>query len=143
MTGFRTGLPALAAICALGAVQIAHATDPGGVAVTRWFNGIDSDSNLRITADELEHYGLLVFRRTDTDGNGTLSRDELTAVMLESFRKRSKSRFAELDVDTNGAISEGELTAAVIRQFSCMDADWDGAVTLEEARAALPSQKPK
>ncbi|HIP78105.1 MAG TPA: EF-hand domain-containing protein, partial [Kiloniellaceae bacterium] len=50
-------------------------------------------------------------------------------------------RFAELDTDENGAISESELTAAVIRQFSCMDADWDGAVTLEEARAALPPQR--
>lgn len=143
MTAFRTGLPTLVAICALGAVQIAHATDPGGGALTRWFDGIDSDSNLRITAAELERYGLLIFQRTDTDGSGALDREELTAAMLESFRKRSRSRFAELDADENGAISKSELTAAVIRQFSCMDADWDGAVTLEEARAALPPQRPK
>lgn len=60
----------------------------------------------------------------DSNGDGTLSRDEVLA--------HNRLRFDRLDQDSNGMISADEFSARLIAMFSRMDANSDGLLQGEE-----------
>ncbi len=77
-----------------------------------------------------------LFDALDDDADGTLSRTEFSAERLrEARREHARSRlFERLDRDGSGGLSRAELPD-MSRRLAAMDADGDGTVTREEARA--------
>jgi Ca2+-binding EF-hand superfamily protein len=77
-----------------------------------------------------------LFERLDQDGDGQISRDEFDAGALAEARRDAMRQhvFARLDRDGSGGITPDELPDPV-RRLEAMDADGDGIVTREEARA--------
>ncbi len=71
----------------------------------------------------------------DTNGDGAVSLDELTAYTATEV----KAKFAKIDANGDGAISLDESTAAatakIEKKFAKMDADGDGKVTKDELKA--------
>jgi len=77
------------------------------------------------------------FEGADSDGDGLLSRDELTARMTERAAGRIASRVGRMiehhDADGDGLLSMAELESGPMgRMFERLDADGDGAVSPEE-----------
>lgn len=77
-----------------------------------------------------------VFERLDEDGDGLLSKTELDMRRLREVRHELMRErvFARLDADASGGLSREELPDRS-RRLAAMDADDDGTVTREEARA--------
>jgi Ca2+-binding EF-hand superfamily protein len=77
-----------------------------------------------------------VFARLDTDGDGQLSEDEFGARELREARREmvQERMFDRLDRDGSGTLSRAEL-GVWLNRLEAMDADADGTVTREEARA--------
>lgn len=77
------------------------------------------------------------FEGADTDGDGLLSRDEITARMTERATARIATRvermIAHHDSDGDGMLSAEELKAGQGgRMFDRLDADGDGTISREE-----------
>ncbi len=74
-------------------------------------------------------------KEMDTNGDGAVSLDELTAHATTEV----KAKFAKIDANGDGAISLDESTAAatakIEKKFAKMDADGDGKVTKDELKA--------
>ena len=83
-----------------------------------------------------------LFERLDEDGDGLLSKAEFDASKIREARRGSMQEwvFARLDRDGSGGISRDELPD-MSRRLEAMDADGDGTVTREEARAHHMSRR--
>jgi hypothetical protein len=77
-----------------------------------------------------------LFARLDEDGDGQLSEAEFSARAVKSARHEMMRErlFDRLDTDGSGTLTRDELPNPVDR-LEAMDADGDGIVTQEEARA--------
>lgn len=69
-----------------------------------------------------------MFDRVDTNGDGTITREEAQAAR--------GAHFARLDTNGDGMISAEEFGARTDDHFSRMDLNGDGEVTREEAQQA-------
>lgn len=90
-------------------------------------------SGTTLAADKVEF--------ADTDGNGVISAEEITAA-----REANKAaRLAEFDVDGNGELSRDERRAAKDARYDDMlinfDADGDGELSREERQAAKDARR--
>ena len=68
-----------------------------------------------------------IFERLDTNKDGEITFEEMTA--------KSTERFSKLDKDGNGTISVEEMTVQKKEFFDKIDADGNGTINKEEARA--------
>ncbi len=77
-----------------------------------------------------------VFKQLDANGDGEIGKAEFSTGKLRDARRQAMRAqlFARLDTDGNGDLSPDELPD-VTRRLEAMDADHDGTVTREEARA--------
>ena len=67
-----------------------------------------------------KHKSMMHAQKLDTNDDGAISLDELTA--------RQDRRFAKLDHDDNGMIEKHEFNARLIAMFQRMDRDGDGVL---------------
>jgi len=111
---------ALAALAVLFIATGARAQAPG------WFTALDADASGTITLAEMHTARFERFRRTDTDGDGYLSRTEIgdSADWLKWFDW--------YDANADARISLAEFEAKGAERFRLMDVDGDGGVTLGE-----------
>mgnify|MGYP003663424176 CR=1 FL=1 len=77
--------------------------------------------------DGKAHHKGGMFERLDTNGDGALTFEEMTA--------KSTERFSKLDEDGNGTISIEEMTVRKKVFFDKLDTDGNGSMSMEEAKA--------
>lgn len=66
----------------------------------------------------------------DTDGDGRVSKAELTAMM--AGRGDPDRQFARMDSNGDGYLDKAEITAALTERFNRMDRNGDGVLTPDE-----------
>jgi Ca2+-binding EF-hand superfamily protein len=77
----------------------------------------------------------------DTDGNGSLSRDEYMAAKSKRGGHRAERMFRRHDANADGTITLGEGADRATKWFKRLDADGDGRVTKGELDAARKAHR--
>lgn len=134
-----TGLTALA-LAATSITVVAHDRGPGkmGGGPQIDFAAADANSDGKLTPEELRTYGAAKFATTDTDGNGALSVEEVTAHMQTRAKMRAGKGAARMferrDANGDGELSLEEMTpkGGEQRIFAHLDSNNDGAISAEE-----------
>lgn len=72
----------------------------------------DLDGDGRVTREEFETVKAQKFDEADTNADGTLSADEMQALVLASVAERQQAAFDAADADADGFISLAEFTDA-------------------------------
>ncbi|WGW05599.1 EF-hand domain-containing protein [Tropicibacter oceani] len=136
-----------ALVLTMGTAGIAHARGYAsdgqqGAGMQQMFEKFDTDSDGKITQAEIDAAKAARFAAADSDGDGFLSAEEMTAYADQMRAERETQRRAarteamvkSLDKDGDGKLSAEEATAGGPGQMMLqrLDADKDGAVSLEE-----------
>jgi hypothetical protein len=106
------------------------------------FETVDADKDGKITPAEIAALRKATVLGSDSNGDGKLSAEELTAQQVRGMTERAAARSARmilmLDVDGDGLLSVEEMAAGPgpMRMFDRLDTDGDGAITKAEADAA-------
>lgn len=113
-----------------------------GAQLIEMFDTLDADKSGTLSLAELEAGRKAEFAAADTNSDGNLSADELSARALARFQERLAERtqamLDNMDNDGNGSLSEAELgTGPGERHFARIDTDNDGAISKAEAEAAM------
>jgi Ca2+-binding EF-hand superfamily protein len=141
---------AVAALALVGAITASAALaqkgqgghEGRGAMMLEKFDTIDTDKDGKLSLAELETHRKAEFAAADSDADGALSADELAARQLAQFNATLADRTARMidnkDSDGNGSLSEAEVGEGPgERHFARIDADNDGAISKEEAEAAI------
>lgn len=104
------------------------------------FDQVDTNSDGKITAEEMQAYQAARFADVDTDGDGKISSEELSAHVeegrMERAEKRIESMIERMDTDGDGVLSTVEMAPKdADKMFERLDTDGDGAVSKEELEA--------
>ncbi len=112
------------------------------------FSELDADGNGEVTIAEMQAYGKARadarFAEADTNGDGSLSAEELLAQRDSDRAERRIDRMIErMDADGNGTLERAELTRdgedqseRMEKRFSRLDTDESGGLSEEEMAAA-------
>lgn len=117
-----------------------------GAMLGEMFDSMDADKDGKLTYAEMEAHRKAEFAAADTNGDGALSADELSARALVRFQEklaeRTQAMLDNMDNDGNGSLSEDEMGEGPgMRNFARLDADNDGAITKEEIQAGMKHRK--
>ena len=115
---------------------------------------MDANGDGALTADEISNHradkmakyaksgkrGEARFKKLDTDGNGTLSKEEFDAGMskhhAKRFQKRQARMMEHLDANKDGKITQDEMgTHLQDRMMARLDADGDGRISKKEMKS--------
>ena len=114
-----------------------------GNSIEEDFRRLDANKDGSISRDETQSVGTEVLRahfdNFDTDKNGTLSLQEITAFVQAQQAQLERQRneaFSRIDTDHDGGISKDEATKAndafLISTFESIDDNKDGKLSLQE-----------
>lgn len=146
-------IAALVAGTALATVAFAEMGPYGGEGhgghgpkLLEMFDAIDADQDGKLSLAELEAHRAAEFSAADTNGDGALDAGELSARMLARLEGRLAERTQHMldnkDNDGNGALSLAEMgNGPGADHFARIDTDNDGAISKEEAEAAMQHRK--
>ena len=117
-----------------------------GAMLTEMFDTMDADKDGKLTYAEMEAHRKAEFAAADTNGDGVLSPEELSARALARFQEklgeRTQGMLDTMDNDGNGSLSEAEMGEGPgMRNFARIDADNDGFVTKDEIQAGMKHHK--
>lgn len=140
----------VAVIALMGAVLASAAMadrGPGaqggpGAMLLEMFDGIDTDSDGKLTEAELAAHHEAMFTASDANADGMLNAEELAARQLARFTETLADRTARMienrDNNGDGSLSLAEMEEAPgMRHFARMDSDNDGAISKAEAEAGM------
>ena len=133
MKSISVGMAAVAGVILLAGT--AMAIEPWIPRNDKSFAKLDADRSGKVTLDEITPPAEKRFAGYDTDGDGAVSAAEIDARLKQALERRRNRILAGLDEDKNGSVSKAELDKFVEAMFNGADADDDGGVTLDEARA--------
>ena len=106
------------------------------------FENLDADGSGEITTEDLASLSDAHIGEFDTNGDGSVSRDEFIAIHAARAEERAAEMFERLDVDGDGVLSRdvlemrrggGQRGARMIERF---DTDGSGGVSAEEFEEA-------
>ncbi|MDM7933397.1 EF-hand domain-containing protein [Tabrizicola sp.] len=139
-------LALLGALTGTGALAEMGQRGPGGpdgrgAMLLEMFDGIDTDSDGKLTEAELEAHRTAMFTAFDANGDGLLDAEELAARQLARFSETLAERTARMienrDNNGDGSLSLAEMDAGPgQRGFARIDTDNDGAISKAEAQEA-------
>ncbi|MFZ1469176.1 MAG: EF-hand domain-containing protein [Paracoccaceae bacterium] len=134
-------LMGLTAALMAGLPAIAHAEKgDNGARMLQHFDEMDADKDGKVTKAEVQAYRDARFAVADTDKNGSLSADELSAMQMTQMQarlaQRSKKMIDRLDANADGQLSAEEFATMGKRQsmFDRVDADNDGVISKDEVQ---------
>ncbi|MBL9054018.1 MAG: EF-hand domain-containing protein [Tabrizicola sp.] len=113
-----------------------------GAKLLELFDSVDTDKDGKLSLAELEAHRSARFAAADTNGDGAIDVDELAAHELAEFQEKLAKRVQHMidnkDNDGNGSLSADEIGKGPAEEnFARIDTDNDGAISKEEAEAAL------
>ena len=100
------------------------------------FDEADANEDGEITKEELAAHRAALFEEMDADGDGAVTPAEIEAHHEAKRAERRAKHFERMDADGDGAISEAEFAAIPTPMFDKLDANEDGVLTKDEAKAA-------
>lgn len=116
-----------------------------------WMEGIDTNSDGYIDAEEAETARQAMFERQDTNGDGRITREEMAA-FVESYHRdrlpRANSEamrdrmFERMDRDEDGVINEQEYTAAGEIRFERLAGE-DDRISISEVMTRMDERYSK
>lgn len=115
--------------------------------VDRLFNGVDTNSDGRISKEEAEHKAPAVaenFDKIDTNHDGVLGKKEFKAfwAVAEKKRREFAQRLEQADSDKNGMLSkeEAKILPNLSSRFDEIDGNHDGQLVIKEISDYLRTQ---
>jgi hypothetical protein len=132
----KSVLIALAAAIPLGAALAdSHTTKPApaemsprGKLMIKMFDEADADKNGTLTQKELHGYRLGRFKSADGNDDGTLSADELDAMLAPFRAERMRRMLVRMDTDGNGKVDAEEFARFRGRWMHHLDPNADGNI---------------
>lgn len=104
------------------------------------FATLDTDGNGTLSLEELQNAGAARFAEMDTDGNGALSAAELSAAQDERMAQRAAKMIERMDENDDGELQADEMPdrgdKRAERMFDHADTDEDGVLSQDEFEAA-------
>jgi Ca2+-binding EF-hand superfamily protein len=121
--------------------QMGQGNGEQGPQLAEMFAGIDTDSNGKVTQEELAAHRAAMFAAFDANGDGNLNSEELAARQLARFTESLPDRTARIlerqDDNGDGSLSVDEMGEGPMENhFARIDSDNDGAISQAEAEAA-------
>jgi Ca2+-binding EF-hand superfamily protein len=135
-------LAATAALAGAFAI-VATAREPGIPSSKKVFNRLDKNNDGRLGLDELKPKSERRFMRLDTDKDGTVTSAEIDTWLQEIAERRKQRILDQMDGDGDGAVTQAEAASYIDGMFAAADANADGGVTIDEARAYHVSKRKK
>lgn len=111
----------------------------------------DINQDGQITQAEFRASANEKFTLTDTDFDGTLSKDEVQSRRAAKKAERSQLKFAKKDLNGDGAITQDEVStfeadkqaAREARKLERHDSNGDGVIDADERTAAIAAREAK
>ena len=103
-----------------------------------------------ISGDEVQFVLAEKFTTADTDGDGSLTQEEMSVVHELRHQERAAEHFANLDADSSGSLTLEEMSTGrhgkrhperMAEHFTELDTDSNGSLTVAEFQAGKPSGK--
>jgi hypothetical protein len=120
------------------------------------FDRLDANRDGKLDQADREARQKIRFDRVDTNHDGEVSYAEFAAARAappRGYHPRAFNRFGHgsaghrgalarvADADKDGAVSKAEFQARILRRFDRLDANHDGTVTADEAKAARDNMR--
>ena len=121
----------------------AMAREPGIPRGEKTFARLDKDKSGKIELNELQPAAIRRFMRLDENADDKVTRGEIEDWLRAMMERRLERIMTRMDADKDQAISRAELGDYVSGQFNTADANADGGVTHDEARAYHVAKRKK
>lgn len=136
---------AVAATAVTAGVALADGHGKGKHGARHSFEDLDLDGNGEVTMEEMIQHREARFKAADTDGDGFLSKEELTAKAQKKAEGKADKMMKRFDANNDGKLALDEMPKPrkSEKMFEKLDADGSGGVSKAEFEAAREKMKKK
>lgn len=93
---------------------------------------MDTDGSGTVSKEEYTAYRDKIFATRDRNKDGKVTHDEMMGMASGAFRERQSMRFMRNDANQDGAIDKAEFGSQTERLFAIRDRNKDGVLTADE-----------